>query len=343
MSICELKLYRGYANKNEFIVFGHAFKKYPSKKDLYDRKGFKHINSILQLFTLKTIANIRVVLQFGTITAEIHTLEDGYFRFRLPLDTTLKSGWHTYQVSIEDERFSQKYQITRQGEFLVPDQGAYTFISDIDDTFLISYSRNLLKKFYVLLSKNVESRMPFEDVVKHYRLLSFAGKKEGDLYENSFFYVSSSEWNLYEYILRFTSFCKLPKAVVKLKKIKDGLTDFLMTGSGSHDHKEKKIRNIIDFYPDQQFVLLGDDSQQDPYIYQRISTDFSSNIKAVYIRQTRKKARRKVTETLQSITALGINICYYAHSSEAILHSEHIGVITKRQLEEFEEKEKKVI
>jgi phosphatidate phosphatase APP1 len=343
MSICELKLYRGYANKNEFIVFGHAFKKYPSKKDLYDRKGFKHINSIIQLFTLKTIANIRVVLRFGTVQAETRTLDDGYFRFQLPLDTTLKSGWHTYQVSIEDESYSQKYQITREGELLMPDQGAYTFISDIDDTFLISYSRNLLKKFYVLLSKNVESRMPFEDVVKHYRLLSFAGKKEGDIYENSFFYVSSSEWNLYEYILRFTTFCKLPKAVVKLKKIKDGLTDFMMTGSGSHDHKEKKIRNIIHFYPDQQFILLGDDSQQDPFIYQRIATDFTTNIKAVYIRQTRKKTRKKASEVLKQISALGISICYYNHSSEAILHSERIGVITQKQLAEFEHKEKKVI
>ena len=343
MSHCELKLYRGYANQNEIIVFGHAFKKYPLKKNLYDRKGFKHISSILQLFTLKTIGHIRVIFSYEDLNAELTTEADGYFRFRIPLTSPLKSGWHSYEVRIADERYGEKYQIARKGEFLVPDVSAYTIISDIDDTFLISYSRKLLKKFYILLTKNVESRRPFTNVVKHYRLLSFAGRKEGDHFENSFFFVSSSEWNLYEYILRFATFQGLPKAVIKLKKIKDGLTDFLRTGTGSHDHKAQKIKNIIEFYPNQQFILLGDDSQQDPSIYELICSEFPKNIRAVYIRQTRKGHHDRTAAILTRIGTLSIDHCYYQHSKEAILHSERIGIISQEQLMEFEEKEKKVL
>ena len=61
----ELKLYRGYANDREVVVQGHVFRRYPSSKDLYDRKGFRYIRSVLQLFTVKTVANARVALQFN--------------------------------------------------------------------------------------------------------------------------------------------------------------------------------------------------------------------------------------------------------------------------------------
>ena len=91
---------------------------------------------------------------------------------------------------------------------------------------------------------------------------------------NSFFYVSSSEWNLYDFIVQFTKLQNLPKAVIKLKDIKTGISDFLTTGGGNHDHKFVKIKDIISFYPKQQYVLLGDDSQHDAYIYERICKIF---------------------------------------------------------------------
>ncbi|GAB3164976.1 App1 family protein [Telluribacter humicola] len=339
MKKCELKLYRGYANPNEMVVFGHAFRRYPSAKDLYDRKGFKYINSILQLFTIKTIANARVILKFGDIKVETRTLKDGFFEFNLPLQQPLDCGWHNYEVCFEDEVDGEKHSFSRKGELLVPYEGAYSIISDIDDTFLISYSGHLLKKLYVMLTKNVESRMPFEDVVKHYRLLSFAGREKSDTEGNTFFFVSSSEWNLYEFIVRFTHYNGLPKAVLKLKSVKDSLGDFLMTGRGSHDHKERKIRNIIKFYPHLKFILLGDDSQRDPHIYEVICKTFPMSIRAVYIRQTESSPKQVITQHMETISGLGVDTCYFRHSSEAILHSVKVGIITQDQVMDFERKE----
>jgi phosphatidate phosphatase APP1 len=339
MRKCELKLYRGYANDHELVVFGHAFRRYPSSKDLYDRKGFKYINSILQLFTIKTIANARIIFCFGDMKVETRTLNDGFFEFNLPLKQPLESGWHNYDVKIEDTIEGEAVEFSRKGELLVPYEAAYTIISDIDDTFLVSYSGHLLKKIYIMLTKNVESRKPFEDVVKHYRLLSFAGRKPEDKYNNTFFYVSSSEWNLYEFIVRFSHYNGLPKAVLKLKSIKDSLGDFLMTGRGSHDHKERKIRNIIKFYPHLKFILFGDDSQHDPQIYEVICKTFPQSIRAVYIRQTEKREKNEARQLIDNMNSLGVDTCYFKHSSEAILHSVQVGIITKDQVMEFERKE----
>ena len=136
----ELKLYRGYANDREVVVQGHVFRRYPSSKDLYDRKGFRYIRSVLQLFTVKTVANARVALQFNGQETETRTLSDGYFRFALPLSEGLPSGWHPFTVVLDDQINGEAVHLTRQDDLLVPSEGGYTIISDIDDTFLVSYS-----------------------------------------------------------------------------------------------------------------------------------------------------------------------------------------------------------
>lgn len=334
----ELKLYRGYANDQEVVIQGHVFRRYPSSKDLYDRKGFRYIRSVLQLFTVKTVANAKVVFQFNGQETETRTLFDGYFRFALPLDEKLSSGWHPFTVVLDDQIDGESVHLTRQDELLVPSEGGYTIISDIDDTFLVSYSGRVLKKLYVMLTRNVESRKPFEDVVKHYQLLSLAGKAGDTSGKNTFFYVSSSEWNLYDYINRFIIKHELPKAVLRLKNIKDSVTDFLSSGGGSHQHKQTKIEHIVTFYPRHQFILLGDDSQHDPSIYENICKIYPKNIRAIYIRQIGSRPKSEVTTILRNIEGLGVSTCYFEHSQEAILHSVREGIITRQALADFEKK-----
>lgn len=331
----ELKLYRGYANDREVVVQGHVFRRYPSSKDLYDRKGFRYIRSVLQLFSVKTVANARVVFDFNGQKTETRTLSDGYFRFALPLDEKLASGWHPFTVVLDDQIDGQSVHLSRQDDLLAPSAGGYTIVSDIDDTFLVSYSGRVLKKLYVMLTRNVESRKPFDDVVKHYQLLSLAGKSGESDGKNTFFYVSSSEWNLYDYINRFIVKQGLPKAVLKLKNIKDNLTDFLSSGGGSHQHKQTKIEHIVTFYPRHQFILLGDDSQHDPMIYENICKIYPKNIRAIYIRQTESRPKSEVTAILKNIEGLSVSTCYFEHSQDAILHSVREGIITQEALANF--------
>jgi phosphatidate phosphatase APP1 len=327
MKRCDLKLYRGYANKNELVVFGHIVEKYPSNDHKYTRKGFRYARTILQLFSIKTVPHLRVVLKVGNSVAETIAEKDGYFRFQIPFTEKLEGGWHNYEVSVDDIVNGQKFEVTKQEEFFLPYTSSYGIISDIDDTFLISHSRRSFKKLFVLLARNVQARKPFADVVQHYQLLSLAGSKTPENNANIFFYVSSSEWNLYDMIVRFAALNGLPKAVLKLKAIKSGLDDFVMTGGGSHGHKLKKIQNILSFYPELQFILLGDDSQQDPVIYEEICKMFPGNIKAVYLRQTRTRRRSAAGACIANMSSMGVDTCYFAHSSKAIAHSIESGIV----------------
>lgn len=323
MSKLDLKLYRGYVNDQELIVSGHVFQSWAPDKYRLDKKGIRHAVSILHMFRIKPFPNVKVTLSFKKLKVNTRTLDDGFFRFTVPYNEFLESGWHPYEVSCKLYDFG----IVNSGEVLKPFKSKLGIISDIDDTFLISHSNNFVKKLYVLLLRNVNRRKIFDDVVKHYKALSAAGQTNEQA-SNSFFYVSSSEWNLYEFIETFARLHELPKAVIKLKKIKAGISDFLFTGRGSHDHKFVKIKDIIMFYPQLEYVLLGDDSQHDPQIYERICKIFPKNIKAVYIRQTSNSKKNKVTTILANVASMDVATCYYQFSQKAIEHSKSINIIS---------------
>ena len=318
-----LKLYRGYANDQEFIVFGHVFRESKAGNYEFEKKRFKNAKSVLRMFLIKTIPNADVYLEHDGKRIHTKTMDDGYFKFCIPLKEELKHGWADYYVST----FHEGEEIREKGTYIRPYEGDLGFISDIDDTFLVSHTRNLFKKIYILLWKNINDRKIFEDVVPHYQALSTAGRNNKNEM-NAFFYVSSSEWNLYKFIVKFTEKHDLPRAVLLLKDIKDSLLDFFVTGRGNHNHKFDKIKHILEFYPHLQYTLLGDDSQHDPFLYENICKIFPITVKAVYIRQTGHSKKEKAIAAIKNIEAMGVATCYFKESSDAIAHSKRIGLIS---------------
>ena len=317
-----LKLYRGYANEQELIVMGHVFKPTTIEEYNFQKKNLKNATSVIKMFQIKTQANADVYLDHNNVKIHTKTLNDGYFKFCVPLDQYTTYGWIDYEVSITYNNES----ITTRDSYIRPHKGNLGIISDIDDTFLVSHTLNPLKKLYVLLFKNINKRKIYEDVVTHYQDLSTAGRENKEEF-NAFFYVSSSEWNLYRFITKFTEIHKLPKAVLLLKDIKTSLTDFFLTGRGNHNHKFEKIKHILEFYPNLEYVLLGDDSQHDPYLYEAICKIFPVTVKAVYIRQTGSNKKEKVISVLNNLETLNVSVCYFKNSSEAIAHSKAMGLI----------------
>jgi phosphatidate phosphatase APP1 len=317
-----LKLYRGYANEQELIVMGHVFRPTSTREYNFQKRSLKNARSVIKLFSTKTQANADVYLEHNGIKIHTKTLNDGYFKFCVPLDQFEKYGWIDYKVTI----IYKDKVIEAKETYIRPHKGNLGIISDIDDTFLVSHSLNPFKKLYVLLFRDIHKRKVFDDVVSHYQALSFAGR-ENKQEQNAFFYVSSSEWNLYRFIIKFTEIHQLPKAVLLLKDIKTKLTDFFISGRGSHNHKFEKIKHILEFYPNLEYVLLGDDSQKDAYLYEAICKIFPVTVKAVYIRQTGNHKKEKIITLLQNLETLKVAVCYFKNSSEAIAHSKTIGII----------------
>lgn len=323
-----VKIYHGYGHNNRLTVFGHVFRLSAYPRKTYRQSFIRNTLALLRLFLVKPFAGVDVQLEWKGKTHTAKTDTDGFFRFEWDDAEPFERGWCPVVV----EAVKNGQTIAKSGgRIFIPYETQYIFISDIDDTFLISHSSNLRKRLYVLFTQNARSRKPFEGVVRHYQLLAQSGTSTDA--PNPFFYVSSSEWNLYEYILEFTAVNQIPRGVFLLSQLKS-FSQLLKTGQNNHGTKFTRIVRIMEAFPTHRVVLLGDSSQQDPYIYQNVVKHFPKQVHAVYIRDVFQRNYDKVKGVLNKIEASGVPCLFFKHSKEAILHSVKIGLVPAAAAEE---------
>lgn len=321
-------VYNGYGSSDKIFVFGHVLRLSPYMRITYRQNWIVNTFSILRLFMVRPYKYAKLSMEWEGAMWYAHSQDDGFFRFEINAVVSSKPGWHNVVVHLGEPKY-QAQKIRGEGEVYIPFDSKYVFVSDIDDTFLISYSSRLRKRLYVLLTKNARSRKPFQGVVKHYYLLSSHGQKGDET--NPFFYVSSSEWNLFYFIKEFSNTNNLPKGVYLLNQLKT-FREVWRTGQNKHATKFFRIVRIIEAYPERQFVLFGDDSQEDPNIYSALVDHFKNKIFAVYIRSVHKDKYSSVQKVIDKIVTSGTHCCYFIHSEEAITHSVSIGLINENKI-----------
>ncbi|ANE53651.1 App1 family protein [Flavisolibacter tropicus] len=325
-----IKVYHGYGHEESISLYGHVLRVGPKPRKRYNQTFLGNTASLLRLFIVKPLGNVKVQTEWEGKVITTKTDTDGFFHLEWKDEPPLEAGWHEMTVRLVDH----PEKAEGRGALYIPHDTQYGFISDIDDTFLISHSSNLRKRLYVLFTQNAWTRQPFEGVVKHYELLA-KGNTTPDT-PNPFFFVSSSEWNLYDFLLEFTTRNGVPRGIFLLNVMKR-FSQLLKTGQNNHQTKFTRIVRILKTYPHQRFVLLGDSSQHDPYIYQDIVKHFGQQIKAVYIRDVYRKNQAKARDVLYKIESAGVPCCFFSHSHEAIEHSKKIGLIQETELIEAHE------
>ncbi|RYU94736.1 App1 family protein [Emticicia agri] len=317
-----VKVYHGYGHTHNLVVYGHVLAGKPAKPDKFSDNLIINTLQLVRLFFVKPLANIRVSLQWGNKQLYNTTESDGFFKFEWQSDTEVDAGWHEITIHVVNEQ--NQSIVSGKGKIFIPHSTQYGFISDIDDTVLVSHSANTGKKLRVMFTKNPRSRKTFADVVKFYQLLSLTYTTPDLL--NPFFYVSSSEWNLYDYLNEFFKHNDLPKGAFLLNQIKKWY-QLLKTGQTKHQGKLARVIRILHAFPKQKFVLLGDNSQKDPEIYRAIANKYPEQITAIYIRNISAEKENITLEMLNAITNKNIHICQFKHTDEAILHAKRVGLL----------------
>lgn len=321
-----IKVYHGYGHSDQLVIYGHVLRQSPLPRRRYSKSVLNNTWALLRLFMVKPYACAQLRTEWQGRELLTQSDKDGFFKFEWKDESLIGQGWHELTVqAVSGERF---VIAEGKGFVYVPYSTQYGFISDVDDTFLISHSSNLRKRLFVLFTQNARSRKPFAGVVKHYQLLALGNTTVEA--PNPFFYVSSSEWNLYDYLVEFTRVNELPSGVFLLNVLKQ-IKQLLKTGQSNHQGKFARIVRIIENYPKQRFVLLGDSSQRDPYIYEAVVKYFPKQVHAVYIRDIYKRSKAQVQEVLGRIEELGVPCCFFQSSDEAILHSRKIGLISTEE------------
>lgn len=316
-----VKVYRGFGHANRMQIYGHVLSVHTVQKPYRKSSILRNIRLLLGLFFVKPIARRQVQLKWGDQLVTTTTETDGFFRLEWASKTSVPAGEHKVIITCACENAGF---IQGAGVVIVPHITQLAIISDIDDTFLVSHSATRFRRLVTLFRHNARTRKAFADVATHYQLLRFAHTHDDN--PNPFFYVSSSEWNLYDYLEEFLSARQIPKGILLLNQLKSW-RQLIKTGKTGHHGKFARIVRIMEAFPEQTFVLLGDNSQQDPAIYASVAAHFPGRIRAIYIRVVVNKKEAQTKTILQPALEAGVSCCLFRESKSAILHSEDIGLI----------------
>lgn len=326
--------YRGFGSQQKVILAGHVLE----NRLLYEAEvedGIRqNIRSMLSRYLSTSVPEVRVCIEFlgeqVVVTTDENGLFEKIFEFDPPLDI---SGWQPVRYQVLDKLgAADEKRLIREGEVFIGDQESrFGLISDVDDTILVSHATNTLKKLRLILTKNAKTRLPFKGVGAFYHALQ-QGPEGND--HNPIFYVSSSAWNLYDFLVDFCRERDIPKGPFLLKDLKTNLVQLYKAGGGSHNHKLDKIRTLLQLYPRLSFILIGDSGQHDPALYAQAVEEFPGRILAVYIRDVAVPEKDAVVSQIADrLRTHNVPMLLAPDTAAAARHAFENGFISRQGLE----------
>jgi phosphatidate phosphatase APP1 len=329
--------YRGFGNDQHVYLRGMVIEDKGLTKPIDRQHIWKNILATIKRFSSDEIPGVRVEAKFIGMTAVTETDELGFFSFYFNVEKiaseVLKKNWHEVEYVLLDELVENQPEITATGEVrIIPPTEQRVIVSDIDDTVLVSHSTTIIPKLRLMLFKNALMRVPFKGVASFYCALESGVEKDAF---HPFFYVSSSEWNLYDLLENFFDHNQIPKGIFMLRKLEHNILKFWKSGRGSHEHKYDKIKFLLGLFGKQKFILIGDSGQKDPGIYIRLAHDFPGRIESIYIRKIGKGTYQQTLENYNDkLNVINTSYLEVENTMAAATHALEKGYIHEDALTE---------
>ena len=292
----------GYRTATHLHLTARALRSKPSG---FDRKTFLGgLRTMLREYLSHEVGGVEVSLTFETgdgrvVRERATTNSEGFASFAVPFghayDLPHSTGWEKALL-----RWPGLPGGENPGEatahILAPGKSAgLGIISDIDDTIL---ETGITGNFRAIARnwKRVMAQMPGQRAIvpgapDFYGALGGRAAAVADPGDTSIpqarprpvFYVSSSPWNLFNYLVAFKQVRGMPQGPIMLRDWGFNRRTFGSAGHGSH--KVDAIRQIIEGYPELKFALVGDDTQKDLVAFGQIVEQHRERIGAVFIRR----------------------------------------------------------
>ncbi len=284
----------------------------PSRSELWN-----NLRASYARFGTHELPGVSVMGQVGELMASTTTDEEGYFQLDFDSRSTGPTEL-TQSVELSLPGYSQ-VQIDGDPVISLPARDArFGVISDVDDTLLLTKATSLRDMMRLTLLESPSSRLAFAGVAEFYQALH-AGR-------NPFFYVSSSPWNLYEFL---SDFMQINHIVPGPLMLRDFGIDETKLIAGSHgDHKLQQIRSVLTLYPELRFILSGDSGQDDPSIYATIAEEYPDQILAIYIRDVGHDWKRtSVQQLISKLQKRGIDMLLVPDTLAAANHAHSLALL----------------
>ncbi|NOK57504.1 MAG: Phosphatidate phosphatase APP1 [Chloroflexi bacterium AL-W] len=325
--------YYTYGNQHSLYVYGRVLEDRSISVRNEESSAWSNMMTIYHHFQSGEIPGATVQVRFQEQILTLHTDYEGFFEGTLKLAHQLTDDqlWHEVELELLTPEVRKQTNVCATSHVVVPPSYAdFGVISDIDDTIVHTGATTLFKQARIILFNNATTRVPFPGVAAFYTALQ---QGNGNTPKNPVFYVSSSAWNMYQLFERFLDVHGLPQGPLLLRDF--GLDAQKLIDTGHQDYKLKRIRPILETYPDLPFILIGDSGQEDADIYRQVVHEFPDRIKAIYIRDiTPGKGNRtiqRITEELQQ--SGGVDVVLVEDTFAAAQHAVQNGFISSGTLE----------
>jgi phosphatidate phosphatase APP1 len=296
-----LQPFFGYRSENRLTLSARALRAGRAAGHTFENRGrVQAMRTMLAHFASREVAGLLVRLELkgpDGVALELTAVSDreGYLRF----DATLDPPWPlspdpAWEVAC-------LHWITPEGpqciEAYVLAPGTATHlavVSDIDDTIvetgITGGMRAVAKNWRRVLAELPDERIAVPGADVFYGALGGgavlatpggAGTRYAATHR-PFFYISSSPWNLFSYLVAFQQSRNLPLGPIMLR---DWGLNRATFGAESHGgHKRAALDQLLAFYPNMRFALIGDDTQGDLPAYADTVQANPGRVAAVFIR-----------------------------------------------------------
>lgn len=255
--------YTGYGTDGWVRVLARVLLAPPGVGDRSDVKmrGWRH-------FVSAKVGGVAVNIEVGGKRHVVESGRGGYLDVVLPVQA--EPGWTKATLTIADAPVAvAPLRVVGPHERL-------GIISDIDDTVMVTALPRPLLAFWNTFVRHEESRTPVPGMAEFFRVVQVTSP------DAFVVYVSTGAWNVAPALRRFLRKRGFPAGPLLL-------TDWGATPEGwfrsGQDHKRATLRRLVDELPQLRWVLVGDDGQHDPVLYDEIVWARPDDVRLVAVRQ----------------------------------------------------------
>ena len=318
----------GFGNKTRTYLTGEVIEENGISKPKEGQAKWQNIKAMLRRYFSKELEGIKVRVTYGGMSQEAETDKHGIYRCHFNhAESEQGDTWKKATVSLVDERYPGTEGV--EGEVMqIIHNPPFGIISDIDDTILVSYATQKFMKIRLMLLNNAFSRMPFEGVSAFYQALQ---KGTDNNSYNPIFYVSNSEWNLYDLLYEFIQYHRIPKGPLLLRELTIRFMRPWKFMEVNKNHKSEVIRMLFTLFDDLKFILIGESGQKDPEVYSQIVREFPGRVLAIYIRDAGISENLTRIEVIsqQVLQEFKTEMIVVKDTETAALHAIEKGFISK--------------
>ncbi|MEE4537277.1 MAG: phosphatase domain-containing protein [Erythrobacter sp.] len=294
----------GFRNATTLYLTTRAIR---APEPVFERRNFvADFATMAGQYFSREVAGLPVELEYecadGTsVSKTLTTGPEGFARFELDItpacDQPPRTRWERATI-----RWSASEHPGESGEvsayILTPGTQTLTgVISDIDDTILetgiTGDIRAILRNWKRVMAQMPSQRMIVPGASDFYAAIGGRPETPHEAKPNldelvprarvrPVFYVSSSPWNLFSYLVTFKRQRGLPLGPVMLRDW--GFNRKTLGKEGHGSHKRTAILEILAAFPHLRFALIGDDSQKDLVAFGKIAAEQPDRIAAIFIR-----------------------------------------------------------